>query len=648
MQEAPLRGKDLLANSRGIVATGFLALGAKAIAQQDKKKMLFDVYDEQIDVVSKSILGITLSCARCHDHKFDPLLQKDYYSWVSIFASTRNFKDSESHVAKLLFTPLVPDEVYSAYEKHQDRLNEVKLAIEDVVEEEKARYNTTVGPQLAAYMQAARRVYQGKEEAAKVAADTGLDAKILDKWTKYLAPEGKIRPYLEAWDGAPKDRWAAVASGYQERYLATLGDWNKKLNQWRTRARKMLAEKNMPPPVKPKFDEEKDPFFYEVYVAGGGPFAITVKEQEGIFSIDSKARLASLKEEEKALKASAPPEPAMACAVQEGETVEQRVFIRGDYASLGDPVEKGFPLIFAPEGADTSFAIEGKRSGRLELAKWLSSKENPLTSRVMVNRIWQKHFGEGLVRTVDNFGSTGEKPTHPELLDYLAARFVESGWSIKTMHREMMLSNTYQMSSDAAPAVVESDPENSYYSRFDRRRLDIEEIRDGLLAADGSLDVAMGGTMQSGFGTDGENSSGRMSIKPESQTRRTVYLPLRRANLPTLLNLYDFGDAVVVNGKRSKTNVAPQALFMMNSEFLTERTRNLVNAISKDGAQPAVRVEAAYRRVLNRAPQPAERDAALAYVANYEKRFPGESAREKAWQSLCRVLMASNEFIYVD
>jgi cytochrome c553 len=648
MESAPLEGQNLIANARGVVATGFLALGAKAIAQQDKKKMLFDVYDEQIDVVSKAMLGITLSCARCHDHKFDPLLQKDYYSWVSIFASTRNFRDSESHVAKLLFTPLVPEDVYSTYQKHQDRLNNVKLAIEDVVDEEKARYNQQAGPKLAAYMTAARRVYEGKEDPAKVAAETGLDGKLVDKWAKYLAPEGKIRPFLEEWDGAAKDRQAAVAAKYQERYLATLAEWNRKLSQWRTRARKILAEKNMPPPEKPQFDEAKDPFFNEVYIVRGGPFAITDKEQDKFFSEASKQRLAALRAEEESLKANAPPEPAMACAVQEGEPVAQRVFIRGDYESLGEPVDKGFPLVFAPEGKDNRFAVPGRQSGRMELARWISSRDNPLTARVMVNRIWQKHFGEGIVRTVDNFGSTGERPTHPELLDYLAARFVDSGWSIKAMHREMMLTNTYQMSSAAPPAVVAADPENQLYSRFNRRRLDIEEIRDGLLAIDGSLDLTMGGTMQSGFGTDGENSAGRLSVRPEDQTRRTVYLPLRRANLPALLNLYDFGDAVMVNGKRPITNVAPQALFMMNSEFLTERAANLAKAFSKENAAPQARVEAAYRRVLNRQPQAAEVDAALTYVGGYQKKFPGSEAEAKAWQSLCRVLMVSNEFIYVD
>ncbi|MBM3773960.1 MAG: DUF1553 domain-containing protein, partial [Acidobacteria bacterium] len=261
----------------------------------------------------------------------------------------------------------------------------------------------------------------------------------------------------------------------------------------------------------------------------------------------------------------------------------------------------------------------------------------------MVNRIWQWHFGEGIVRTPDNFGRTGERPTHPELLDSLARRFVESGWSVKAMHRLILLSNAYQMSSLAPPAGA--DPENRLLSRFPRRRLQVEEIHDALLAIDGSLDLAMGGTLQSGFGTDGETSAARLTMNPETLKRRTVYLPLRRANLPGLLNLFDFGDATTVSGKRSLTNVAPQALFMMNSDFLEERSRGLAALLLKDPA-PRRRIESAYVRALNRAPAAGEIDAGWSYVESVRKKFG--AAESAAWQSFCRILMASNDFIYVD
>ena len=202
-----------------------------------------------------------------------------------------------------------------------------------------------------------------------------------------------------------------------------------------------------------------------------------------------------------------------------------RCCVRGDYNTFGEDAPKGFPLILA----ETSNPPIAKGSGRLELANWLTQPDHPLTSRVFVNRIWYWHFGEGMVRTPDNFGRMGERRRIPNCSNYLASQFVESGWSVKALHRMIMLSNTYQMSSlaqrDGAGAA---DPENRLFSRFPRRRLSVEEMRDGMLAIDGTLDLTMGGTLQSGFGTDRENSSGRLSVGPESSKRREVYLPLRR------------------------------------------------------------------------------------------------------------------------
>ncbi|MEZ5364608.1 MAG: DUF1553 domain-containing protein [Bryobacterales bacterium] len=234
------------------------------------------------------------------------------------------------------------------------------------------------------------------------------------------------------------------------------------------------------------------------------------------------------------------------------------MLIRGDYHSKGEPTPLRFPAIIAGLDQDP---VKTNGSGRLELANWMASKDNPLTPRVIVNRIWQGHFGDGSVRTPDNFGKTGELPSHPQLLDWLATRFMEDGWSIKKMHKRIMLSAAYQQSSDFDESKALADPENRLLSRFSRRRLDVEEIRDGLLTVDGSIDLSMGGTMQEGFGTDGENSNDRLSINPDDEIRRTIYLPLRRANLPPLLNLFDFGDAATPMGKRAATNASPRRRF---------------------------------------------------------------------------------------
>jgi hypothetical protein len=217
------------------------------------------------------------------------------------------------------------------------------------------------------------------------------------------------------------------------------------------------------------------------------------------------------------------------------------------------------------------------------------------------------------------------------------------------MHRLIMNSATYQMSSRTTPEENLRDPQNQFLSRFERRRLEVEEIRDALLAMDGSLDLTMGGTMQSGFGTDTENRNDRLSLNPEMVHRRMVYLPLRRANLPTLLNLFDFGDATTSMGKRSHTNVAPQALFMMNSEFVADRARSLAARLEKEAANSAKRIELAYLITLNRAPEVEERKAALAYLGKFTGRFgEPEGTGLDAWGSFCRVLMGSNDFMYVD
>ena len=400
----------------------------------------------------------------------------------------------------------------------------------------------------------------------------------------------------------------------------------------------------MPPPPKPRFLPGRDRFFYDVYYAKGAPLRFVGDERNAILKPETVATIKKLKVEVAELEANAMPEPPMANAVEEGQPVEQKVFVRGDYSAEGEAAPKVFPAIIA--GFGQTPASSG--SGRLELADWIASPSNPLTARVMVNRIWQKHFGEGIVRTPSNFGKLGTPPTHPELLDWLASSFVKQGWSVKEMHRKIMLSAAYRISSAAGPAAAKDDPSNQWLSHFSRRRLDVEELRDGMLAIDKSLDLTMGGTLQSGFGTDRENSNDRLSIDPTTSVRRMVYVPLRRANLPTLLNLFDFGDAVTSLGKRPVTNVAPQALFMMNSEFVASRAGNLAEQLlAAQDLTDTDRAKRAYMAVLTRNPDASEVDSALSYVGNYTARFEGSTPQE-AWQSYCRILLASNDFIYVD
>ncbi len=606
-------------NVRGITATGFLALGPKLIAEQDKVKMLYDMIDEQIDVTGRAFLGLTLACARCHDHKFDPISTKDYYSLASIFASTKQLSKIEGTVSELYFAPLVPKEVAERYKAHQKKIQAKKEEINEVLADEKTRYAAAMMPRLGDYIFAAWT--HGKTD--------GLDAAAAARWADYLKPTQERRPHLERlYQAAPGDL-ARVAREYQAQFETTWAEWQGKLAAWKRGGAN--AEK-------PKFLAGTDRFFYDIYL-DKGPLTLPEKEREQAFTPESKRRLTELRAELDELTKTSPPQPPLACAAAEGSIVTQRVFIRGNPESRGDEVQKGFPLILT--GGRQPAISEG--SGRRELARWIADANHPLTARVMVNRIWQWHFGEGLVRTPSNFGVMGEPPTHSELLDYLARRFVDSGWSIKGMHRLLMLSSAYQMSTQITPKQWEEDPANRLWSHFQRRRLDVEEIRDSLLFLDKTLDYTMGGSIQQGEGTDKEFSDDRKSLSPDESKRRTVYLPVRRSNLPSLLNLFDFGDATTTGEGRAQTNVAPQALFMMNSGFVADRAAGMAKQLLGDSqASDSARVERASLASLGRQASPEEVRAALEYLRGY----PG--AKDAAWQSYCKLLLASNDFIYVN
>ncbi len=632
-------GKDV--NVDGIVATGFLALGPKLVAEQDKVKMFYDIVDEQIEVTSKAFLGLSIACARCHDHKFDPISTKDYYSLASIFASTKQLSQIEGTVSKLYFAPLAPKAIAEQYQAHQAKVEGKQKEIDAVVAAEARKYRERLAPRMADYMMAARRVYMGGAEVTKVAAEASLDAAVLGRWVNYLKPTKERRIHLEPWYQARPESLKEVAEHYQQEYLSVAAYRQKAQDEWKisAEAAKARGEK---PPAAPRFLAGDNRFFTEVGAAKG-PFGLPEKEPEQVFSQESRHKWSALKAELELIRQTAPPEPPFACAVAEGEPVEQRVFHRGNPDAKGDAVPKAFPVVLAGEQQP----VIAQGSGRRELAEWITSPANPLPARVMVNRIWQGHFGQGIVRTPNNFGIVGERPTHPELLEWLANEFVTQGWSVKKMHRLIMLSSAYQMSSEVTDEKHEKDPENRLLSRFSMRRMSVEEIRDSLLQLDGTLDPTMGGTLQSGEGTDNEFSDARKSLHPDKTKRRTVYLPLRRSNLSTLLTLFDFGDGTTSTDIRSETNVAPQALFMMNSNFVAERSQSLAGKLLKSYTSDTDRIDRAWWAVLGRLPEPQEKTAAMEYIRKFPAKSSDDQARMLAWSSYCRALIASSDFIYV-
>jgi hypothetical protein len=358
-----------------------------------------------------------------------------------------------------------------------------------------------------------------------------------------------------------------------------------------------------------------------------------------------------------ALKNSPPPPPGFANGIQEGGIPDSptagfhdvRVHIRGRYDNLGDLAPRHFPIIIA--GTNQQPITSG--SGRLELARWLVSDSHPLTARVIVNRIWQHHFGDGIVRTPSNFGMLGERPTHPELLDWLASNFKQRptgapsgsaeyacGWSMKKLHRMIMLSSTYQQSSAGDAATEKVDPDNLLLGRFNRQRLEAEAIRDTLLAVAGTLDRTMGGVATRDF----------------NSPRRTLYIMSIRSDRSGYAPLFDTADPTSSVDRRVVSTVAPQALYLMNSSFVAMQTKVLAKRTQIEGGKTdADRIDWLYERLYGRAPVAAEIRIGLKFLEQSRNSGvvqastgPVPDREARAWQSYCSILLCTNELIYID
>ena len=505
-----------------LIATGFLSIGPKVLAEVNQPKMRMDIVDEQIDTLGRTFLGMTFGCARCHDHKFDPIDAADYYGLAGIFKSTRTM-DTYTKVARwhehLLQTP------------------------------EAAAMQTAYDAQLAAK----------KQEIETLVAEA-------DKLARSSLPDLQAPP-------------ESLASRYPE---------------------------------------------------------------------VTKTALVKLRDELATLEKTLPDLPST-MGVMEDQIADVAVHVRGNPSQLGDVVVRHLPPVMQGPRAPT---FSSTQSGRRELAQWLTDAQNPLTARVLVNRFWRWHFGEGLVRTTENFGILGEEPTHPELLDWLARRFMADGWSLKAFHRLLLNSRTYRQSSVVAAETVERDPENRLLGRFRVRRLDAEEVRDTILQISATLDRTMGGSLlqvkNRGYLFDHTS----IDKSDYSSRRRSLYLPVIRNNVYDVFQLLDFPDPAVPTGDRSTTTVATQALLMMNSDFVMQAAADLAGQICAGTDDTSARLAKLYQRALGREPSEQEQIQDLAFLQQVSQSLHGSEldAQQRSlesWRVLCHVVMASSEFMYV-
>ena len=367
-----------------------------------------------------------------------------------------------------------------------------------------------------------------------------------------------------------------------------------------------------------------DPKFADALISPRGPLYPTVAE----LPPSARDALSRRQAEIDALRANPPAPIPLGLVAQEGgvpksvyeKVGDVRIQIRGEYSRLGPVVPRHFPTIVAGEKQPPI----AKGSGRLELARWLARPEHPLTARVMANRIWEFHFGEGIVRTPSNFGKLGEPPSDPDLLDHLSRRFIASGWSIKAMHRLVMNSAAYQQSASVPPESLKRDPENRLFGRMNRRRLESEPIRDSLLSVAGRLDPTMGGP----------------SYRDFNVPRRTLYLMTIRSDRSSFGPLFDAADATAMVDKRVVSTVAPQALFLLNNQFVMDQAKAFADRVRREATTTAARIDRAYRLAYGR--------AAKAEEIGVGRQVVGASDDPAVWAAYAHVLLCGNEFLFVD
>jgi hypothetical protein len=633
---------------RQMIGTTFLAMGNTNLEEQDKQQLRMDVVDEQLDTIGKAFLAQTIGCARCHDHKFDPIPTSDYYAMAGIL---RNAKAMEhANVSKWISVPL-PEE--PAVEAELKKRAEAVAALQAKLNKLGKSAKTSVVaikdvPGIVVDDAAAKKVGDWTHSTS-IKTYVG-DGYLHDDNTKKGERTLTFQPQI------PKTGRYEVRLSYQtgKNRAANVPVYILSEDGERT----IPVDEKKPPAIDGRFVSLgtftflKDGQGY-VLVSNEGTNGVVVVDAVQFLPADdppSAAGVASgksgggnekldkqikkLTAELKRLKESGPTRETIVSVVDEKDMGDAQVNVRGNVHTLGATVPRGFLSCVPVKSPPT---IGPNESGRLQLAHWIAAPDNPLPSRVMANRVWHWLMGEGIVRTVDNFGTTGEPPSHPELLDYLATRFVQENWSVKWLVREIVLSHTYQLSSAADANDLAADPENRLRWRMDRRRLDAECIRDAMLTISGNLDLTMGGaTYKAGMQADYTFVQG--------SNRRSVYLPVFRNTLPELFQVFDFADPSLVVGRRNVSTIAPQALFLMNHPFPREQAEATAKRLLADDSlrDDDRRLEFVARAVLGRGPTADERTTLVGFLQSR-----GDN-RDAAWAEVVHALFASTDFRYVN
>jgi hypothetical protein len=569
-----------------------------------------EMQDDRVEATSKAFLGLTVACAQCHDHKFDPIPTKDYYSLQSVFANT-----------KLDEWPLAPKTDVETWQAKKKNLDHQQKVLDRFYETQREQLNEMFAVQTAWYMLAA----QG------AASPAGLDTDFVARWKKYLSEPQKDHPYLKRWfeltgGKAPAADLEKAAAEFQALVVAINEekrevDEKNKITLGSNPKRGDVAGATLASLERDRYVLWRDLFERSSRDAAGfftspnGMFYCDRKKIETLLHGQWKAYSESQSATVDRLKKELPEQyPFLQVIADRDKLTEMKVYIRGDRNNLGDAAPRRFLAILSPP--ERKPFADG--SGRLELAEAIIDPNNPLTARVMVNRIWQHHFGRGLVGTPSNFGQLGERPTHPELLDYLASRFIESGWSMKAIHREIMLSATYSLSAGYQAENAGKDPENRLLWRANRRRLDAEAMRDSLLFVSGTLDP---------------KPAAKAVPFDDKNTKRTVYGVISRRKLDGTLALFDFPNPNNTAETRNVTNVPVQRLYFMNSSLIEQQAAALAKRFT--GSEES-RISSMYKALFGREPDEAEQRAGIEFV------------KTGGWPAYAQVLLSSNEFLFVD